>query len=218
MARAMKCTVDRSGWIFASAKRPSTARRAPLARCRASTPSSRPVSSERFADRGEREARGHSPGPAWRRVRISFFSRVGMQLAQPPTSPGRAASMRPPGNTNLPGMNLWPAWRRPSRTFGSDARAVDQHQGRGIARLAVGKRLVALRSGHAVGQVPCRDADVSRVIVISVFCRAGDSALCAGAGAAHRALGGCDAAPCRACPPTEARSAARRQAVPPRPA
>jgi len=40
----------------------------------------------------------------------------------------------------------------PKQHFRLRPRAVDQHQGRGVARLAVGKRLVALRFGHAVDQ------------------------------------------------------------------
>ena len=62
-----------------------------------------------------------------------------------------AGSVRPPGNTNLPGMKAWRLWRRPIRTLTVVAVAVEQEQGRRIAwahRLAAERKVFRIR--------PCR--------------------------------------------------------------
>ena len=45
-----------------------------------------------------------------------------------------AGSVRPPGNTNLPGMKAWRAWRRPISTLKLAAGAVEQDQRCRVAR------------------------------------------------------------------------------------
>ena len=47
-------------------------------------------------------------------------------------------STRPPGKTNLPGMNTTLSWRLPTSTFGLSPRAIDQDQRRGVLRPAIG--------------------------------------------------------------------------------
>ncbi len=93
-----------------------------------------------------------------------------------------SASMRPPGNTNLPGMNLWPWWRRPSSTFG-----------RSVARSI--SMIVAASRGSLSGNVCSRSMFVMRalrraprsVLIVSSVAAGGDVPVCCLSAAARRA-------------------------------
>ena len=86
-----------------------------------------------LADRRQRDGAGAGCAVARLVLPTAWRSRRG---CRPPATAMRlsAGSVRPPGNTNLPGMKACRAWRRPISTLQLAALAVEQDQRRRVAR------------------------------------------------------------------------------------
>ena len=88
----------------------------PARRNRGRRPQGRSPRKSRESRRARSPARTPAKGAGTRR--FSFSSTIGSSA--PATAIRRSSgSTRPPGKTNLPGMNLWPPCRLPISTFGS---------------------------------------------------------------------------------------------------
>ena len=135
IARAIRNSPDGSGSRPASVNGfhgPSSAGAAPLLL----RPRQSPVSSQASriaATASERARDGVIFGLPFRRFASSAFgigAATGTRLS--------VLSTRPPGKTNLPGMNTTLSWRLPTRTFGVAHGAIDQDQRGGVDRAAIG--------------------------------------------------------------------------------
>ena len=90
-----------------------------------------------LADRGDRQ-RARPRRRDLRDCLSADWLRAASGSARRPECGCLILSTRPPGKTNLPGMNTTLSWRLPTRTFGVAAAAIDQDQRGGIHRAAIG--------------------------------------------------------------------------------
>ena len=149
IARAMKCKASRSGKTPASLKAahgPSgTTSGAPYSR----VPIIKPVSSK--VSRMAASPRARARDRVGRCTRFNSFSSTTGCSAPDALILRSSLSMRPPGKTNLPGMNLWPGCRLPINTFGfAPSRSIRIN--------------VAASFGLIVGQRLSRSASVMRFV------------------------------------------------------
>ena len=155
MARPMKCSAPRSGRTWPrrtpSTGRPECRRRSSLRRRAAAG------LLEGLADRGERQRARLARRSAAARAASGCASACGIERSSRPACAGRPARRRPPGNTNLPGMNLWPRMALAEQHLRHAAGAVDQDQRRGILAAAhCGMAEVALDLVHPLDEAVIR--------------------------------------------------------------